>query len=61
MRDNQKQKNKLHTIYGIYDIESDNLIAVSLDYDSLKLQMKLSDLDTDSFDIIEFDIDLVQE
>ena len=50
------KKGKPHTIYAIYDEANDDLVAVSLDYSLLEMQLQLGEYNTDELSIVEFDI-----
>lgn len=52
------KKGKLHTIYAIYNEFTDDLVAVSLDYSLLEMQLQLDEYNTDELSIVEFDVRL---
>lgn len=52
------KKGKLHTIYAIYNESTDDLVAVSLDYSLLEMQLQLDEYNTDELSIVEFDVRL---
>ena len=53
------KKGKTHTIYAIFDEPNDELVAVSLDYSLLEMQLQLGEYNTDDLSIIEFDVRLI--
>ena len=52
------KKGKTHTIYAIFDEPNDELVAVSLDYSLLEMQLQLGEYDTNNLSVVEFDIRL---
>ena len=57
----KKPKNKDHVIYAIYNDQTDELAAVSLDFHSLDLQLQLNEFDRGQFSIVEFTVRLVDK
>ena len=50
---------KSYTIYGIYDFDEQQLIAVNLDFENLKLDYDLMECSSPQFEIVEFDVKLI--
>ena len=51
-----KIKLKKYRIYGIFDFETQRIVYINLDMNSVKLEYDIEDYDEERYDIIFFDI-----
>lgn len=61
MKTPKSKKVRDHIIYAIYNEQTDELAAVSLDYHALDMQLQLNEFDRGQFSIVEFTVRLVDK